>query len=89
MITARGVGRRRSIVISCNDYLTNCADKKLSHTSLSFSLWDMGAGVGDHGAGRRLRLLSIDVIRRRGMGRSRERVSISDDGQFSNKNSSK
>ena len=36
---ARGMGRRRSRVSIGNDDLTNCADKQLSHTSFSFSLW--------------------------------------------------
>ena len=32
------------MVSSCNNDLTNRADKQLSRTSLSFSLWDPGGG---------------------------------------------
>ena len=42
--TASGMGRRSSRVSSWNDYMTNCSDKQLSHTSLYFSLWDTGYG---------------------------------------------
>ena len=44
VITAGGMGVSRLRVSIWNDNLTNCANKQLSHTSLSFSLWYPGDG---------------------------------------------
>ena len=59
---AYGVGRRRSIVSSWNDDLTNCADKNYHIPVCLFHFGIRGIGVCDHGSGRRSRLLRLDVI---------------------------